>query len=340
MRKVLTAQEAPIAAPRVAAQAGTLRFDLRGLEVYLAVCDAGSMTVAARLLGLTQPAVSQIIRQLEFGLGVQLIDRKLRPLGITPAGVMLRQRGRELLAEAREVLPAVQQSRKAKLPLIRVGLVDSFAIMFGPPLANSLRPLASQLSIWSGLAHAHGNALLNRQVDLIVTTDALEDVEGFKRYLLLEEPFILAVPTQWRGRAKANLQLAQLAAEMPLVRYSARSHIGMQVDRHLRRLNIEVPRTFEFDVSDGIVAMVAEGLGWAITTPLCVLGARLPLDRIALIPLPSPGATRQLVLVARSGELGRLPAHIAGLARRILNERLIPKLNDLLPGIADQIRIG
>lgn len=340
MRKVLTAQQTPVAASRVAAQAGTLRFDLRGLEVYLAVCDAGSMTVAAQNLGLTQPAISQIIRQLELGLGAQLIDRKLRPLGITPAGIMLRQRGRELIAEAREVLPAVRQSRKAKLPLIRVGLVDSFAIMFGPPLASALRPFASQLSIWSGLAHAHSHALLNRQVDLIVTTDPLEDAEGFTRYLLLEEPFILLVPAQWRGRTKANLTLAQLAAEMPLVRYSARSHIGMQLDRHLRRLNIEVPRTLEFDVSDGIVAMVAEGLGWAITTPLCVLSARLPLERVTLAPLPPPGTSRQLVLVARRGELGRLPAQIASLARRILNERLIPQMNDLMPSIADQTRIG
>lgn len=317
-----------------------LEFDLRSLEVYLAVCDSGSMTMAARLLGMTQPGVSQTIRQLEIALGSVLIDRKLRPLGLTPAGTMLRQRGHELLTDARQILPAVHQSREAKVPLIRVGLVDSFTTIFGPPLARELHQLAFQLSIWSGLSDAHANALLNRQLDLIVSTAALEEADSFERFPLLREPFMLAAPKEWAARADARPTFAQLSAELPLVRYTARSHIGMHIERHLRRLNIEPPRTLEFDSSDGVLALVGAGLGWAITTPLCVLSARLPPDRLALMPLPAPGTVRQLVLVGRTGELGSLPGKVAELARQILREQLSAELDKIMPWALDQIRIG
>ena len=62
-----------------------LPFDLRGLEIFLAVCDAGTMAVAARRLGLTQPAMSQSVADLERRIGVQLFDRGTRPLALAPS---------------------------------------------------------------------------------------------------------------------------------------------------------------------------------------------------------------------------------------------------------------
>jgi DNA-binding transcriptional LysR family regulator len=127
---------------------------------------------------------------------------------------------------------------------------------------------------------------------------------------------------------------------MPLMRSTARSPIAPQIERHLRRLNIEAPRQLEFDTSDTLVAIVAADLGWAITTPLCVLGPGLPLDRVTLAPMPSPGMTRRLTLITRSGELGRLPEQVGALARRILRADLLPKLERLMPWVVDQVRVG
>src|SRR5688572_27876225 len=93
-----------------------LPFDLLSLQVFLAVCETGTMAKAAGLLGLTQPAVSQGILEMERRLGTQLFDRSIRPIALTPAGTVLRQRAETLMAEARQIVPLVQKSRRGYLP--------------------------------------------------------------------------------------------------------------------------------------------------------------------------------------------------------------------------------
>ena len=82
-----------------------LPFDLRALEIFLTVCEAGSMAAAARTLSLTQPAVSQSIADLEARTGTALFDRSVRPLALTPPGGILRQRASALMSEARQIGP-------------------------------------------------------------------------------------------------------------------------------------------------------------------------------------------------------------------------------------------
>src|SRR5687767_1833546 len=75
------------------------KVDLRALEVFVTVAETGNMTVAARKLGMTQPAVSQIFRRLEDDVRSPLLDRDLRPLRLTPAGVAVFTRAKQLLAD-------------------------------------------------------------------------------------------------------------------------------------------------------------------------------------------------------------------------------------------------
>ena len=82
--------------------------DLRSLDVFVAVIDAGGMTAAAKRLGTSQSAVSQTIANLEGALGVQLIDRSVRPPKLTVPGGVLYDRSKALLDAAQE---AVEQAR-------------------------------------------------------------------------------------------------------------------------------------------------------------------------------------------------------------------------------------
>src|SRR5690242_8962598 len=136
--------------PRLPHEGTRFPFDLRSLEVFLAVCEVGTMAGAANMLKITQPAVSQTIADLEASLRCKLFDRDLRPIGVTAAGVLVRQHASSLLAEARQIIPALQRSSHAKLPLLRIGMVDSLVRNFGPALASSLLDAVSQVSISSG----------------------------------------------------------------------------------------------------------------------------------------------------------------------------------------------
>ncbi|HEX2842341.1 LysR family transcriptional regulator [Hyphomicrobium sp.] len=297
----------------------TLPFDLRSLEIFLAVCETGAMSSAARALGLTQPAVSLAVGELERKLGFDLFDRTVRPLAVTVAGGLLRQRASALIAEARQIGPLLRETEHGKLPLIRVGLVDSLARSLTGPLAAFLDARADEVAILSGLTASHASDLLTRRLDIFLGVDDLENWAGLERWQLAREPYVLMLPAATPAPRTVGA-LRKLVQDMPLIRFSSRSQTGLEIEAHIRRLGLEAPRTFEFDSPFGVASMVAGGLGFAITTPLCIREAALPEASFITAPLPGAQISRKLTLVARHRELGRLPRELAEMARGLLIE--------------------
>lgn len=308
--------------------------DLVALKVFLKVGTTGNMTAAAQALGMTQSGVSQVIQQLESELGVILLDRTRRPLRLTAAGSILARRAERLVEEADHLPAAVREA--SLVPEIRVGLVDSFAGTVGPHLIRAFMERVSTITLWAGLTPPLSQALLNRQVDVIVASEAMDDVDSVRRDSLVRESFLLAIPKSYR-LGRGDLTLEGLTARHPLIRYSARSAIGMQVDRHLRRMGIAAPRRVELDSSDTLFAMVAAGVGWAITTPLCVLHGRPDLSAIRIERLPGPGFTRHLTMISRQGEYEELIDRLAMTARNALREACVPTIRRSIPWIRDEI---
>ena len=317
-----------------------LPFDLRALEIFLAVCETGAMAAAARRLKLTQPAVSQTIAELETRSAVRLFDRAVRPLGLTPAGWLLRQRASALMAEALQIAPMLRETRRGKLPLVRVGLVDSLARVLTDPLATFLADCSEQNALLSGLTASHASALMARQLDVILGVDELVDIDGLERWPLLEEPYIVVCPASLALAAGPASDLASLAAAAPLIRFSARSKTGAEIDTYLRRLRLDIPRRQEFDTPYAVTASVAAGHGWAITTLLCVIEAALPLGDMQIMPLPAPALRRHLTLVARDGELGSLPRQLAMHAVDALRKTCRPFIALHCPWLDDRFLIG
>jgi DNA-binding transcriptional LysR family regulator len=314
-----------------------LNIDLRALEAFVAVVEAGGMTAAARRLGTTQSAVSQTIAHLEETLGVQVLDRAVRPPQPTAAGDVLYDRAKALLADARELGRIVRAPAQGALPHLRIGLVDTFAATVAPHLIQALRDAAVQWSVRSGLSPEHEAALLAREVDIVVAGDVMQDAQGIERHELLREPFVLAVPQSYEGPSDT---LEALSRALDFVRYTKRSFFGRNIEGHLRRLRLEPPHRLEFDTADAVMAMVAAGVGWAITTPLCFLQALAYAERIRCLPLPGPGFGRQLTLFSRADELGQLPARIAAEAAGVLSRDCLPAIAAHAPWMVEAMAIG
>lgn len=297
--------------------ADALPFDLRSLEIFLAVCKTGSMAGAARDLRMTQPAVSLSIAELERKTGTSLFDRAVRPLALTPAGGLMRQRAGALLADARQIGPLLRETRRGRLPLIRVGLVDSLNHALSAPIAQFLASRAEEVAVLSGLTAMHASELLTRRLDLFLGVDDLEDLSGLERWELVREPYVLLLPSKSEP-VRSVADLKALAKSKPLIRFTARSQTGLEIERHLRRLQINAPRTLEFDTPFAVAAMVASGDGFAITTPLCISEALIARRSVTVTKLPGPKITRKLTVVARHRELGQLPRDLTEACRKVL----------------------
>lgn len=312
--------------------------DIRMLRIFAAVAAADSLSAAAQALNITQSAVSQTISQIESALGMRVLDRSRRPYRLTPAGVTLHRQSRQIVEDVDRLISQVREADLMNRPAIRIGMIDSFAATTGPAIVKRLTQSASQVLVWSGLAYGHAQALLNRQVDIIVTTDALDDVDGLARRAILTEPFALVVPAA-RADEFARMDLRQIAQAAPFIRFSGRSHFGAMIERHLRRCSVTAPPFLEIDTSDVVMAMIAANLGWALMTPLCLLQGRSWLDQVAVLPLPGPGLARTLHQVSRQDEFEEMADMFWQISRKALETEIFPQVSAHLPWLGRQMRL-
>jgi len=98
--------------------------DLRQLRYLVAVADAGGIRRASRRLHLTQPSLSQALRQLEAELGVELIRRSARGTELTAAGSELVEHARDILGRANAAQVAMRRHAERRSCTLRIGLLE------------------------------------------------------------------------------------------------------------------------------------------------------------------------------------------------------------------------
>jgi DNA-binding transcriptional LysR family regulator len=296
------------------------------LSSWIAVVETGSVSAAARRAGLSQAGVSQHVRALEQRLGSELLDRGTRPARVTASGRRLYEHALDLLQRAHEMDEGVRSLSRSARSAVRLGCVDSFAATLGPPLVRGLIGRVHRLQLLSGLVPDLHQRFADRRLDLLISTQDPGGQAGIDALPLLAEQFVLVLPP---GRERRGLRSLQaLGADLPFLGYSTRSMIGGQVDGYLRRHDPALARRFEFDASDPLLSLVAAGLGFGLTTPLCLWQSRHHAQTVRVLPLsaleregePYPPLERRFWLVSRAGELGRLPAETAALLRVAVRE--------------------
>ena len=313
---------------------------LRAVEVFLAVADTGSMTAAANQLKITQSAISQQLKLLETDMNVRLMDRNTRPLRLTAAGQALRRHAADFLNYADRVRAEVRLIAAGPLPHLRIAMFGTLARTLAPALIEAVvqRSLPIKtISILRGMAMQHAQDLPRRDVDIVVGSNALVDVDGMERHEVLHERFVLMVP---KDQFPRNASLREIAAKLPMVRYSARTEAGRLIEQHLRRSQLEISQVHSFDAPEDLFAMIGMGQGWAITAPTHVVHAATPDLAVEIRRLPSAGFGRKIFLVARKNELGDLPHKIGNLFREVLRKRYLPRVEALMPSLSDHLTIG
>ncbi|AVJ27510.1 LysR family transcriptional regulator [Achromobacter spanius] len=307
------------------------------LLTWVAVVEAASVSGAARLLGFSQAAVSQRIKQLEAAMSTELLDRSTRPARPTPAGELLFEHAARLLAQAGDMTESVRNLSRAKRNIVRFGCVDSFAGTLGPTLIHGLSGASRQIRLWSGITPVLDKQLEDRQLDLVVTTSASAGKPTIRKYSLFSEPYVLIVP---RSMSMDRIDtLKELGQRAQFIRYSARSFIGAEIDRLVESHGVMIERTYEFDNTDPLLSLVTAGLGFGISTPLCIWQSRHFLDQLRVLPLApflgaaradDPALSRTLYLAARQQEVGKLPFEARDVILMAM-ERLIQK--ELAPAL-------
>ncbi len=240
--------------------------ELRLIRYFVAVAQEGNVTRAAERLHIAQPSLSAAIKQLEQQLGVELLARNGRQITITPAGELLRDRGRELLEFAEIVVDAVTARDRAGAGQLRLGLSPTARYGIAPQLLAACTASAPAVMIYT-TEDATGALLRDvarGQLDMAITFCAPPTAAGVEQMLVREEPAVVHLPAGHPLASRPQLMLPELADETILVAASGDS-IGF-TDRILSaftELGI-APRTRADPYPDLGLQAVREGLGLVI----------------------------------------------------------------------------
>jgi DNA-binding transcriptional LysR family regulator len=147
------------------------RIRLRDLHILFAVAESGSMLRAADTLGISQPAVSAAIAELEHAIGARLLERGPRGATLTPFGEAIVARGRAAFDELRLGLQEVMSLRDATRGEVRVACSESIAAGIVVPILKRFAAVHSNVSVHVGWAPTDAHQfqeLYDREVDLII----------------------------------------------------------------------------------------------------------------------------------------------------------------------------
>tara|TARA_B110000003_G_scaffold65568_1_gene66345 strand:- start:6819 stop:7796 length:978 start_codon:yes stop_codon:yes gene_type:complete len=308
--------------------------EISALRVFSAVSDADSLTQAADRLGITQSAVSQTIKQLELQTETQLVLTRSRPIKLTPSGQVLKGYADNLINDAKRMLVDVREASSAgNLPL-KIGMIDSFCDVAGLQFMQQVKPFTSKLALRTGLVSPLTQALLSRDLDLLITSDPIDEHPELQRLPLLRDPIVMIVPNKFAKGGEVTP--VWLAENVPFVHYNRQSRLGSLTDLIARRLNIELNASYELDSTQTLLRFVQSGQGWALTSGLCLVRYPELLEGTQVISLTKGANARYLSLVYRNNELGDWPAKIADICRSIYTDDIVIQMAEIAPWLDQQ----
>jgi DNA-binding transcriptional LysR family regulator len=314
------------------------KVNLRLLELFAAVAEEGTMSAAAVRLEMSQAAVSQAITLLEEALGVALFDRSVRPPALTLLGTSAVRCTKEIFAKLRELEDTMRHGESGRVPLLRIGMLDSFTSTAGAAMLEQLKDVAREWTVVSGFKATSLEALVERRADAIITSEDRAIPEGVQAQPILGEAFMLAVPMRYKGDLGS---MRAVASELDFIRYGRDSHMGSVIEGYLKRAGLHPVPRYQFDTTDAALRMVAAGFGWTIVTPLIFLKSMVPSKVVRVVPLPGKEIRRTLLVAMRRNESGEILHRIRGAALGALREVVLPQISALsLPDYADRFVIS
>jgi DNA-binding transcriptional LysR family regulator len=291
--------------------------EIRQARYFVAVAEELHFGRAAARLHMSQPPLSQAIKQLEREVGSRLLDRTKRSVVLTPAGAAFLDGCRSLLRQADTVASIPAMVAEGRIGRLRIGAVAS---AFEWPLPDILATLRERHPGLEFLAeeidsHEANQALLDRRLDVAIVRQAAP-LGGIMAVPLLADQFVAVLPsTHPLARESTPLDLAELATETWVWfprQISPDYHDAMAAA--CRRAGFSPIASHWARSITTQLALVACGLGVTVVPSAAVTPAR---SGIAIRPLVDMAETVGLSVTTRA-DGGALSAEFAECAQDIV----------------------
>src|SRR4030081_4045031 len=226
-----------------------VRMELRHLRYFVAVADAGSLTVAAQqMLHTSQPSLSRQIRDLEEEVGAQLLKRNARGIELTPAGRAFLEHARLVLMQVEAAAEAARRVAHPAKPCFAMGFLTGHELTWMPEALQILRDELPNIDVMISSQYSPrlASALSKGSVDAAF----LRREQGFPELafrFLVKEPLVVVLPSDHRLAALKAISAADLVGEtFVTVAHTAPVLRGV-IDNYLKRSGIHITPAHEID---------------------------------------------------------------------------------------------
>lgn len=243
--------------------------ELTTLRYFQAIAREGHVTRAAQRLGVSQPALSSMLKKLEAEVGAPLLHRTGKGVTLTDAGRLFLEHAEEALRASDDAVSSVRQLLGLERGSIRLGGGATATTYLLPRVVSAFRKRHPKLRFYireegsSGVAQS----VLAGELDLgIVTLPlALPGAEDLMTVELARDELRLIVPARHPLAARKSFRWADLDGA-PFVAFEAGSAVREMIDAGAESAGIRLDVVMELRSIDSIKQMVAAGIGVAFVS--------------------------------------------------------------------------
>ncbi|MBT2371868.1 LysR family transcriptional regulator [Pseudomonas fluorescens] len=263
---------------------------LRHIEIFQAIRQTGSVSAAAQLLHVSQPAVTKVLQHAELQLGFPLFLRVRGKLQPTPEALALEREVDKVTESLQGVRRLAQNLRRAPGQSLRIGATPALALSLLPPAIREWTQRYPDIACELSSAHSRElvQNLLMREMDVALTLQP-PDHPGLNAQALAHGVLVALAPRNYWPEAEQGKPLPLMAlADAPLIGLSSADPLAAKLDSYLEAVDPPPRISISVQTYSLARAMVESGAGLAVIDPFTALGASTAITCIRPLAPPLP----------------------------------------------------
>src|SRR5436309_4913719 len=239
--------------------------ELRHLRYFVAVAEAGSLTVAAQNLHTSQPSLSRQIRDLEDEIGVQLLGRSARGIELTAGGRAFLDHARAVLTQAEAGAEAARRVAHPAKPCFAMGFLTGHELTWMPEALQILRDELPNIDVMISSQYSPllADGLSKGKIDAAF----LRRERGMPELAfrpLVKEPLMVILPIDHRLAALKAVSPRDLVGETFVAVSNTAPVLRVVIDNYLKRSGVNITPQHEVDHIAMAMSLIASTRGVAL----------------------------------------------------------------------------
>ncbi|EEE35881.1 transcriptional regulator, LysR family [Rhodobacteraceae bacterium KLH11] len=294
-----------------------MKITFRQVDAFRTVVSTGTVTEAAAMLGISQPAVSRLISDLEAEVGFALFERSGRVLVPTDEARLLVQEVRQVVSGMEHIKQAAHAIGHFGHARLRLVTTPSFATQLAPDLISAFAAACPEAMAQLEFEANDDSVewLVSQNFDFGITSN-IPSNPSFDSLILSDDDVYCVIPKGHRLEKKTIIQARDLEDES-FVSYMSSSRFRFEIDRFFSAKSVPRSMKYETRTTDGICRLVSRNLGVSI---IGMPKGHLEAPRgCAVLPFAAPLSFRTVLFWSKNKPLSSVAKVFLGIAKDMLN---------------------